>query len=176
MIAQYAQAREQHRFDVGALERYLGERVPGFAEPLRGPTVPRRPVESDLPSHRRCPANTSCATSRPASCCPPRTPWTGVPCDHRAGGADVPVPRTYVLCEDDAVMDCVHGRMVSDPALPEATATERTSMCHGGRRGTFPRQSMRNTFPACCASAVTGAASAPARVGQQEAAAVHAGT
>jgi len=35
MIAQYAQAHEQHRFDVGALERYLRERVPGFAGPLK---------------------------------------------------------------------------------------------------------------------------------------------
>jgi hypothetical protein len=42
MIAQSAQVREQHRFDVGALERYLRERVPGFAGPFRGPTVPRR--------------------------------------------------------------------------------------------------------------------------------------
>ena len=51
------------------------------------------------------------------------------------GRTDVPVPRTYVLCEDDAVigtafyvMDCVHGRIFSDPALPGVTPAERTAM------------------------------------------------
>ena len=34
MIAQTAEVREQHRFDVAALERYLRERVPGFGGPL----------------------------------------------------------------------------------------------------------------------------------------------
>ena len=34
MIAQTAEVREQHRFDVGALERYLRAHVPGFAGPL----------------------------------------------------------------------------------------------------------------------------------------------
>ena len=51
------------------------------------------------------------------------------------GRTGVPVPRTFVLCEDDAVigtaffvMDCVHGRVFSDPALPDATPAERTAM------------------------------------------------
>ena len=50
------------------------------------------------------------------------------------GRTDVPVPRTYVLCEDDAVigtafyvMDCVHGRIFSDPALLDVTP----SRAHG---------------------------------------------
>lgn len=40
---------------------------------------------------------------------------------------DVPVPRTYVLCEDDSVigsmffvMECLQGRVLWDPVLPEA--------------------------------------------------------
>ena len=40
-------------------------------------------------------------------------------------GTGVPVPRTYVLCEDDAVigtwfylMECVPGRVLTDPRLP----------------------------------------------------------
>ena len=40
---------------------------------------------------------------------------------------DVPVPRTYVLCEDDSVigsmffvMECLKGRVLWDPVLPEA--------------------------------------------------------
>ena len=34
MIAQTADVREQHRFDVGALERYLRERIPDFRGPI----------------------------------------------------------------------------------------------------------------------------------------------
>jgi aminoglycoside phosphotransferase (APT) family kinase protein len=51
------------------------------------------------------------------------------------GRTDVPVPRTYVLCEDDAVigtsffvMDCVHGRVFSDPVLLDVTPADRTAM------------------------------------------------
>ncbi len=46
-----------------------------------------------------------------------------------------PVPRTHVLCEDDAVigtafylMDCVHGRVITDPAVPDLTPRERTAI------------------------------------------------
>jgi aminoglycoside phosphotransferase (APT) family kinase protein len=45
------------------------------------------------------------------------------------------VPRTHVLCEDDAVigtafylMDCVHGRVITDPAVPGLTPRERTAI------------------------------------------------
>ena len=31
MISTIAEVREQHRFDLGALERYMREHVPGFA-------------------------------------------------------------------------------------------------------------------------------------------------
>ena len=34
MIAETAEVREQHRFDVAALERYLRDRVAGFSGPL----------------------------------------------------------------------------------------------------------------------------------------------
>ena len=49
---------------------------------------------------------------------------------------DVPVPRTYLLCEDDTVigsmfflMEYMEGRILWDPSLPEATDnTERTAI------------------------------------------------
>jgi aminoglycoside phosphotransferase (APT) family kinase protein len=48
------------------------------------------------------------------------------------GATDVPVPRTYVLCEDDGVigtafyvMDCVEGRVLWDQALPGMTPVQR---------------------------------------------------
>jgi aminoglycoside phosphotransferase (APT) family kinase protein len=50
-------------------------------------------------------------------------------------GTDVPVPKTYVLCEDDAiigqafyVMDFVEGRVIADPFLPSFTPEERTAL------------------------------------------------
>ena len=49
-------------------------------------------------------------------------------------GTDVPVPRTWALCEDDSVigtmffvMDCVDGRIMWDPSLPGITAVERAA-------------------------------------------------
>ncbi len=48
---------------------------------------------------------------------------------------DVPVARTYALCEDDSVvgtmfyiMDCVDGRIMWDPALPGMSAVERAAI------------------------------------------------
>ncbi len=48
---------------------------------------------------------------------------------------DVPVAKTYALCEDDAVigtmfyvMDCIDGRILWDPSLPNSTSTERAAI------------------------------------------------
>ena len=50
-------------------------------------------------------------------------------------GSDVPVPRTYALCEDEAVigtafylMDYVAGRVFWDPLLPDASPAERSAI------------------------------------------------
>ena len=47
-------------------------------------------------------------------------------------GTDVPVAKPYALCEDESVigtafyvMDCVHGRIFTDPAIPTVTPRER---------------------------------------------------
>ncbi len=49
--------------------------------------------------------------------------------------SEVPVARTHVLCEDSGVigtafyvMDCVDGRVLWDPTLPDMTATERSAI------------------------------------------------
>lgn len=51
------------------------------------------------------------------------------------GPTDVPVPDMYVLCEDDAVigtaffvMQYVEGRVIWDPAMPEATPADRAGV------------------------------------------------
>jgi aminoglycoside phosphotransferase (APT) family kinase protein len=56
-------------------------------------------------------------------------------------GSDVPVPRTYVYCDDRAVigtpffvMDFVPGRTFWDPALPELSAHERAALWDDANR------------------------------------------
>jgi aminoglycoside phosphotransferase (APT) family kinase protein len=135
MIAQTAEIREQHRFDVGALERYLASHVPGF----RGPLEVRqfRGGQSNPTYHLAAHGREYVLRRKPPGKLLPSA--HAVDREYRVitalGGTEVPVPRTWVLCEDDAiigtafyVMDCVHGRVFSDPALPEATPSERTAM------------------------------------------------
>lgn len=54
---------------------------------------------------------------------------------HALEKTDVPVPKTYCLCEDDSVvgtpfyiMEFLDGRIMEDFTLPEVTAQERTAM------------------------------------------------
>lgn len=49
---------------------------------------------------------------------------------------DVPVPKAYCLCEDDAVigtafyiMEFLDGRIFEDPSLPDVSVEDRTKMC-----------------------------------------------
>jgi len=135
MIAQTAEVREAHRFDVGALERYLRAHVEGFSGSLevrqfRGgqsnPTyyitaggkeyvLRRKPPGKLLPSAHAVEREYRVITA--------------------LGKTGFPVPRTHALCEDDAVvgtafyiMDCVHGRVLTDPAIPGLTPRERATI------------------------------------------------
>jgi aminoglycoside phosphotransferase (APT) family kinase protein len=54
---------------------------------------------------------------------------------HALEKTDVPVPKTYCLCEDDSVigtpfyiMEFLDGRIIEDAALPGVSAAERTEM------------------------------------------------
>jgi aminoglycoside phosphotransferase (APT) family kinase protein len=135
VIAPTAEVREQHRFDVAALERYLAERIPEF----RGPLEVRqfRGGQSNPTYHLAAGGHDYVLRRKPPGKLLPSA--HAVDREYRVitalGRTDVPVPRTYVLCEDDAVigtafyvMDCVHGRIFSDPALLDVTPTERTAM------------------------------------------------
>jgi aminoglycoside phosphotransferase (APT) family kinase protein len=98
---------ERHRFDVGALEAWMRTNVEGFAGPLT--------VAKLLPSAH--------AVER----------------EYRVlkalAGTDVPVARTYGLCEDEGVigrafyiMDCVEGRVLWDQSLPGLSNAERAAI------------------------------------------------
>lgn len=54
---------------------------------------------------------------------------------HALENTNVPVPKTYCLCEDSSVvgtpfyiMEFLDGRIFEDPALPEVSPEERTTM------------------------------------------------
>jgi aminoglycoside phosphotransferase (APT) family kinase protein len=121
-----AAVRDAHRFDEAALQRYLEARVEGFRGPLRvwqfqggqsNPTylledaarryvLRRKPPGQLLPSAHQVDREYRVLTA--------------------LAGTGVPVPRTYCLCEDDAVigtaffvMEHVEGRIFREPLLPE---------------------------------------------------------
>ncbi|MBM3218777.1 MAG: phosphotransferase family protein [Candidatus Rokubacteria bacterium] len=127
--------RDAHRIDEAALERYLVEHVHGFRGPIElrqfqggqsNPTyymrtgsgeyvLRRKPPGKLLPSAHAVDREYRVITALQAS--------------------GVPVPRTYVLCEDPAVvgtsfylMDCVHGRVFAYPELPGVSPADRRAL------------------------------------------------
>jgi aminoglycoside phosphotransferase (APT) family kinase protein len=131
-----AEVRDVHRFDVAALERYLRERLPGFAGPL---TVRQFRGGQSNPTYHLAAGGRDYVLRR-------KPPGKLLPSAHAvdreyrvlaalAAHTDVPVPRPHLLCEDEGVigtifyvMDCVHGRIFRDANLPGATRAERSAI------------------------------------------------
>lgn len=126
------EVRETHRFDVSSLERYLTERVPGF----RGPLTVRQfhGGQSNPTYYLESPGGKYVMRRKPPGKLLPSA--HAVDREYRVitalGQTDVPVPRTYALCEDPDVigtaffvMEYVHGRLMVDPDLPGISPTER---------------------------------------------------
>ena len=127
--------RETHRFDLDALERYLAGRIPGFAGPLR---VSQFQGGQSNPTYRLSAAGHEYVLRR-------KPPGKLLPSAHAVdreyrilttlGRTDVPVPKTYLLCEDPEVigtvfyvMDWVEGRIMVDPLIPGCTPAERAAI------------------------------------------------
>src|SRR5215207_1510180 len=130
------EVQEKHRVDERSLARFMTAHVEGFVPPLKakqfkgGQSNPtyrltdgagRRYVLRRKPPGKLLPS--AHAVDR----------------EHRVITAlqdsGVPVPRTYVLCEDPAIvgtsfylMDCVHGRVFADPLLPDLTTADRRAI------------------------------------------------
>ena len=132
VLSQTVPVREAHRFDVGALERYMAERVPGFVGPL---TVLQFQGGQSNPTYYLSAGGKEYVLRR-------KPPGKLLPSAHAVereyrvitalAPTDVPVPRTYALCEDPAVvgtpfyiMECVHGRILTPPRLPALAPSER---------------------------------------------------
>jgi aminoglycoside phosphotransferase (APT) family kinase protein len=118
---------EQHAFDIGALERYLMERLPGFAGPLVAEQF--KGGQSNPTYKLLTPARAYVMRSKPgpASKLLPSAHAVDREFTVMRGLADtaVPVPRMHVLCEDESVigrafyvMEFVAGRVLWDQSLP----------------------------------------------------------
>ena len=128
------EVRESHRFDVAALERYMREHVAGFSGPL---TIRQfQGGQSNPTYYLQTPAREYVLRRKPPGKLLPSA--HAVDREYRVitalGQTDVPVPRTYALCEDPEVvgtpfyiMDCVHGRVLTDVRLPGMSPAERAA-------------------------------------------------
>ena len=125
---------EKQRFDVARLEVYLRAHVEGFAGSLE---VEQFKGGQSNPTYRL-----SAGGKRYAMRAKPGPAAKLLPSAHAVerefrvisalGKTDIPVPRTYALCEDEGVigrafyiMDCVEGRVLWEQALPEMAKSER---------------------------------------------------
>jgi aminoglycoside phosphotransferase (APT) family kinase protein len=125
--------RETHRFDVASLERYMARHVAGFKGPV---TVSQFQGGQSNPTYRLSSPGGEYVLRR-------KPPGKLLPSAHAVdreyriitalAKTEVPVPRTYALCEDDTVigtaffiMEWVEGRVVADPLLPGLSPDDRT--------------------------------------------------
>ncbi|HUX22982.1 MAG TPA: phosphotransferase, partial [Burkholderiales bacterium] len=125
---------EKQRFDVARLETYLRAHVEGFSGTLE---VEQFKGGQSNPTYRL-----SAGGKRYAMRAKPGPAAKLLPSAHAVdrefrvisalGKTDIPVPRTYALCEDEDVigrafyiMDCVEGRVLWDQALPGMSKAER---------------------------------------------------
>lgn len=127
--------RDNHRFDEANLERYLTANMPGF----RGPLEVRQFVTGQ--------SNPTFLLVTPGAhfVMRKKPPGTLLQSAHQVereyriisalAATEVPVPRTYMLCEDTSVigtaffvMDYVEGRIFIDPLLPDCTREERAAI------------------------------------------------
>jgi aminoglycoside phosphotransferase (APT) family kinase protein len=126
---------ETHRFDVAALERFMRLHVDGFAGPL---TVRQfRGGQSNPTYHLHTPGRQYVLRRKPPGKLLPSA--HAVDREYRVitalADSGVPVPQTFALCEDPAVvgtpfyiMAYVAGRILVDPRLPVQAPAERAAL------------------------------------------------
>jgi len=124
--------QERHRFDIAALDAWMHGAVAGYDGPL---TVEQFKGGQSNPTFLlTTPAQRYVLRRKPPGKLLPSA--HAVDREYRVMAAlaasDVPVPKTYALCSDDAVigtafyvMEHMDGRILWDPALPGMTPAER---------------------------------------------------
>ena len=129
------EVRDKHAFDTARLEEYMQAHVEGFSGPLEieqfkggqsNPTYKLKAGGKNYVLRRKPPGKllkSAHAVDREYKVI------TGL------ADTDVPVPKTYCLCEDEDVigtafyiMDCVEGRVLWDPSLPDYDNHTRAKM------------------------------------------------
>ena len=129
------QVAESNRFDVEALERYLRANIDGFAGPIA--VAQFKGGQSNPTFVLSTPGKRYVLRRKPPGQLLPSA--HAVDREYRVISAlaqtGVPVPRTYCLCTDDAVigtmfyvMEHVEGRVLWDPLLPGMQPTERSAI------------------------------------------------
>lgn len=129
------EVREAHRFDEARLHVWMQAHVPGYGGPLRvsqfkgGQSNPTYRLDAGGKAYvlRRKPPGKLLASAHAVD-----REYQVIRALH---GSDVPVARTYGLCEDESVigtafyvMDCVEGRVLWDPKLPGETPATRAAL------------------------------------------------
>jgi aminoglycoside phosphotransferase (APT) family kinase protein len=126
---------DKHRVDVKVLEAYMREEIADLTGPL---VVEQFKGGQSNPTFRVTAGRRRYVLRR-------KPPGKLLPSAHAVereyrimtalSGSDVPVPRTWCLCEDPTVigtpfyvMDCVDGRIFWDPALPGMSPDERAAI------------------------------------------------
>ncbi len=125
---------EKHLFDVAALKNYLDQHLPGFKGPLTvemfkgGQSNPTYKLLTPSMSYVMRAKPGPVAKLLPSAHAVERefTVMSGL------AGTDVPVPKMYCLCEDEAVigrafyvMECMNGRVLWDQSLSDMTTAQR---------------------------------------------------
>ena len=135
MVAGTRPVAEAHRFDVGALDRYLRARLDDFEGPL---DVEQFEGGQSNPTYKLTTAARAYVLRRkPAGKLLPSA--HAVEREYRVISAlrdrGVPVPKTYLLCDDATIigsafylMEYVDGRVFYDPTLPDAAQSERRAI------------------------------------------------
>lgn len=123
-----------HAFEVGALEAYLRQHLPGFEGPL---TVEQFKGGQSNPTYKLVtPACTYAMRSKPGPVAKLLHSAHAIEREYRVmkalAATPVPVARMHLLCDDESVigraffvMQFVDGRVLWNQALPECTADER---------------------------------------------------
>ena len=125
---------DKHVFDVAALSSYLDQHLPGFQGPL---SVEMFKGGQSNPTYKLItPGMSYVMRAKPGPVAKLLPSAHAVEREFAVisglQGTDVPVPKTYCLCEDEAVigrafyvMECMQGRVLWDQSLPGMTPAER---------------------------------------------------
>ena len=125
---------DSHAFDVGALEAYLRERLPGFAGPLR---VEQFKGGQSNPTYKLVTPTTSYVMrSKPGPASRLLPSAHAIEREfrvmHALAGTDVPVAEMHLLCDDESVigrafyiMQFMDGRVLWNQSLPDSSRPER---------------------------------------------------